>query len=57
MHEEWLTTGQAARLAGTHVDTIRRWCDRGDLRAWRTPGGQRRIRRSDLAAILPKSAA
>lgn len=32
--------------------TLRRWSDSGRVPAIRTPGGQRRFRRSDLDALL-----
>lgn len=38
-----LSTSQAARELGVSLGTIRRWADLGYLRAYRTPGGQRRF--------------
>lgn len=49
--EPLITTGEAARLAGVTSQTIVNWCDRGWLPHVRL-GRYRRIRRSDLAAIL-----
>ncbi|MFI5270419.1 MAG: helix-turn-helix domain-containing protein [Candidatus Saccharimonadales bacterium] len=40
---ELLTSNQAAEEAGLSLATIRRWCDRGHIETYRTPGGQRRI--------------
>jgi len=48
--EELLTTGEAARLLGVHPDTVRRAQAAGKIRAARTPGGDRRFRRSELEA-------
>lgn len=48
-----LTVADAAELLRVHPDTIRRWAEAGDLHSWRTPGGQRRFRRSDVMALLP----
>ena len=38
-----LSTSQAARELGVSLGTVRRWADLGYLRAYRTPGGQRRF--------------
>jgi excisionase family DNA binding protein len=38
-----LSTSQAARELGVSLGTVRRWADLGHLRAYRTPGGQRRF--------------
>lgn len=47
--------GEAARLLGVHVDTLRRWESGGAIAAVRTPGGQRRFRRSDVDALASLS--
>ena len=47
-----LTASQAARALGVSVSTVRRWSDSGALRGYRTPGGQRRFRREQLAAVI-----
>lgn len=47
--------GQAARVLGVSVDTIRRYADRGDLKSTRTGGQQRLIdgvRLAKLAATI-----
>lgn len=56
--DDLLTVGEAVQLlAGRGLAvtarTVRRWSDAGDVPAIRTPGGQRRYRRSDLLALLP----
>ncbi len=38
-----LSTSEAARELGVSLGTVRRWADLGYLRAYRTPGGQRRF--------------
>jgi len=38
-----LSTSQVARQLGVSLGTVRRWSDLGYLRAYRTPGGQRRF--------------
>ena len=52
---EWLTLGQAARYLGVAQSTIRKWTDAGRLRAFKTPGGHRRYRRSDLETFVEGS--
>lgn len=51
-HDELLGVGEAATLLNVSNGTIRRWSDSGALQAVRTPGGQRRFRRSDVVALL-----
>jgi molybdopterin-binding protein len=43
--------GQAARLLGVSVDTVRRLADAGKLATTRTPGGQRLVDGGALAAL------
>lgn len=43
--------GEAAEALGVTVDTLRRWVDTGRLACTRTPGGQRLIEGSALAAL------
>ena len=47
-----LTTSEAARYLGVSLSTIRRWTDMGHLKAYRTPGGQRRFSREQLDEFL-----
>jgi excisionase family DNA binding protein len=42
---------QAARVLGVHENTLRRWEERGLLRAVRLPSGVRRFRAEDVAAM------
>ena len=51
-----LSVGQAAAVAGVHVDTIKRWEKAGRIAALRTPVGHRRYRRSDVEALLTTEA-
>jgi excisionase family DNA binding protein len=48
----WLSLGDAARLLGVDVSTLRAWADAGKLRVYRTPGGHRRFSVADLSAVL-----
>lgn len=43
--------GEAARLLGVSVDTVRRWEGRGYIAAVRTPTGQRRFNRDDVERL------
>lgn len=43
-----LSTSQAARELGVSLGTVRRWADLGHLRAYRTPGGQRRFNVNEI---------
>jgi excisionase family DNA binding protein len=54
---DWLTLGQAAKYLGMAQSTIRKWSDSGRLRAFYTPGGHRRYRRSDLDQFLERGGA
>ena len=52
MTAEWLTLGRAAEYLGVTENILRRWADQHRLRAFKTPGGHRRFRRSDLEAFV-----
>ena len=48
-----LTTGEVARLLNVHDSTVRRWNDRGIIKAYRIgPRGERRFRRDDIAIFF-----
>jgi excisionase family DNA binding protein len=53
---EWLGLGEASRLLGVAPGTLRRWSDSGRVRAFTTPGGHRRFRRSTLERLIPGDA-
>ena len=40
--------GEAARIFGVTVATVRRWEREGKISAQRTPGGQRRFNRAEI---------
>jgi len=46
--------GQAARLLGVSVDTVRRNADRGELEVTRTAGGHRLVPGADLARLAER---
>jgi excisionase family DNA binding protein len=47
-----LSPGQVAKLFGVSVTTVANWADEGLIPHFKTPGGQRRFRRSDVEAFL-----
>ncbi len=48
-----LTVREVARLLNIHSNTVRRWSNRGILRAYRiTSRGDRRFRRDDIVRFL-----
>lgn len=49
--EEWLTTGQAAKIASRDIRTVRRWIDNGQLKARVSPGGHRQVALSSLVKL------
>ncbi len=46
------STLDVARLLGLAVRSVQLMVDRGELEAWRTPGGHRRISRASVEALL-----
>ncbi len=49
--DEWLSLQEASERLGVSRATLRAWADRGRVHAFRTPGGHRRFRERDLAAL------
>jgi excisionase family DNA binding protein len=45
---DWLSLHQAAALLGVHPGTVRAWADKGLLPVYRTRGGHRRFKRSEV---------
>ena len=52
INDDILTTFQAAKLCGVSHKSIERWIDSGVLKGFRTPGGHRRLNRSDLLTLI-----
>jgi excisionase family DNA binding protein len=46
--EKWLTLHEAAELLGVHPSTVRIWSDKGLLPVYRTHGGHRRYKRTEV---------
>jgi putative resolvase len=52
---EYLTIGDAARITGYSIKTLRRWADEGKVRAERSPGNHWMFDRDDVSALPKKS--
>jgi excisionase family DNA binding protein len=46
--DQWLSLHSAAELLGVHSSTVRIWSDKGLLPVYRTRGGHRRYKRSEV---------
>ena len=53
--QEWMRLSDAANFLGVHFTTLRRWSDAGEIPYFRTPGGRRRYKISDLTLFLNHS--
>jgi excisionase family DNA binding protein len=53
-YPEYLTTGAVARHCGVSKVTVLRWIEKGNLVAFRLPGGQNRIHRDDFYTFAAK---
>jgi excisionase family DNA binding protein len=51
---KFYTTKQIADMCGVHITTAIRWIDGGELRAFRTPGGRRRVTAEDLRGFVER---
>jgi excisionase family DNA binding protein len=49
---ETLTTRETAKLLSASVRTIQLWVEDGRLKAWKTPGGHRRVLRTSVEEML-----
>jgi excisionase family DNA binding protein len=50
---DMLTVREVARLFHIHPNTLRRWSNKGTIRAYRiTPRGDRRFKREDIVCFL-----
>jgi excisionase family DNA binding protein len=50
----YLTTGAVARQCGVSKVTVLRWIEKGNLNAFRLPGGQNRIHRDDFLSFAAR---
>ena len=53
-YPEYLTTGTVAKYCGVSKVTVLRWIEKGNLVAFRLPGGQNRILRDDFYAFADR---
>jgi excisionase family DNA binding protein len=54
--QSYLTASELARLLNVHINTVRRWSDRGLLKANRIgPRGDRRFSRESIAHFLAQT--
>jgi excisionase family DNA binding protein len=53
-YPEFFTTGAVARRCGVSKVTVLRWIEKGNMAAFKLPGGQNRIPRSDFFAFASK---
>jgi excisionase family DNA binding protein len=54
MDKDILTTSQTAKLLGVSVRTAQLLIEGGTLTTWKTPGGHRRVYRSDVLAFITR---
>ena len=54
LYPQYLTTGTVARHCGVSKVTVLRWIEKGNLVAFRLPGGQNRIHRDDFFSFAAK---
>jgi excisionase family DNA binding protein len=52
--QQFCSTHEAAKLLGVSVKTVQLWAESGELRAWKTPGGHRRIAKTSVDEVLQK---
>ncbi|OIO72620.1 MAG: hypothetical protein AUJ57_05610 [Zetaproteobacteria bacterium CG1_02_53_45] len=49
---KYISTGEAARLCGVGINTVKRWIQKGELKCVITPGGHWRIIERDFRSFL-----
>ena len=52
MEKDILTTAQTAKLLGVSVRTAQLLIEGGSVPSWKTPGGHRRVYRTDIEALI-----
>lgn len=51
MIKDWLSLSTAAEMLGVHPSTVRLWSDKGMLPVYKTQGGHRRYKRSEISLL------
>lgn len=51
MNEKLLTAGEASKLLNIHRETLRRYQEKGYIKAIKTSGGHRRYKESEILAF------
>lgn len=51
MTNEYITPAETARILGVHPQSLRRWEKEGKIKAYRTPGGQRRFLKTEIERL------
>lgn len=54
MSEPCYTTHEISKFCDVYPTTVIHWIEEGKLKAFITPGGHRRVKRSDLIALMTK---
>lgn len=54
IEKSFCTTTEAATLLGVSVGTVQLWVESGQLQAWKTAGGHRRVMRESVDNLLRK---
>jgi excisionase family DNA binding protein len=55
IEKSFCTTREAAALLGVSVGTVQLWVESGQLQAWKTAGGHRRVMRDSVDSLLRKT--
>jgi len=50
--KKFYTTFEVAKILSVNPLTVWRWCKKGKIKAWRTPGGHYRIPREEVDRLL-----
>ena len=54
MSKNFYTTSHVGKICGVTMLTVINWIEQGELSAYKTPGGHRRVERADLLNFLTK---
>ncbi len=54
LEKDVFTTFEASKICNANITSIKNWIDKGELSAFRTPGGHYRIERDSLKSFLQR---